>query len=125
MSPSPSPTTSREGPTPRGRQALLFAALGEETRLHLVSRLSVEGPLSITQLSATSGVTRQAVTKHLRVLAGAGLARSTHVGRETIWAFEPTPLTAARQYLGEISARWDEALQRLKAMVEEDAEDLR
>jgi hypothetical protein len=66
-------------------------------------------------------VTRQAVTKHLRVLAGAGVARSAHVGRETIWTFEPAPLAAAQHYLGEISARWDDALVRLKAMVEEDA----
>ncbi|MFZ0217738.1 MAG: hypothetical protein WAM30_17555 [Candidatus Dormiibacterota bacterium] len=57
-----------------------------------------------------------------RPTAAAGVARSTHVGRETIWAFEPAPLAAAQHYLGEISARWDDALARLKAMVEEDAE---
>lgn len=100
--------------------APLFAALGDETRLHLVARLSSEGPLSITRLTSDATVTRQAVTKHLRVLAEAGLTRSTHVGRETIWELEPQSLQAAGAYLHEISAQWDQALARLKALVEQD-----
>jgi DNA-binding transcriptional ArsR family regulator len=116
-----SATTRSEGgagqpPAP----APLFAALGDETRLHLVTRLSAEGPLSITRLTSDATVTRQAVTKHLRVLADAGLTRSTHVGRETIWELEPQPLQAAGEYLDRISAEWDRALARLKALVEEE-----
>jgi DNA-binding transcriptional ArsR family regulator len=101
------------GPAP------LFAALGDETRLHLVSRLSLEGPLSITRLTSDAHVTRQAVTKHLRVLADAGLTRSSHVGRETIWELEPQPLQEAGHYLDQISAQWDSALSRLKSLLEE------
>ena len=98
--------------------APVFAALGEETRLRLVTRLSTEGPLSIARLTAGGGVTRQAVTKHLHVLAEAGVARSSQSGRERIWELEPQPLLDARQRLNEISAQWDEALSRLKRIVE-------
>ena len=73
----------------------VFAALGDETRLRLVTRLSAEGPLSIARLTAGGGVTRQAVTKHLRVLAEAGVARSSQSGRERIWELEPQPLLDA------------------------------
>lgn len=96
----------------------MFAALGDRTRLRLVARLSAEGPLSITRLTAGTQVTRQAVTKHLRVLAGAGLARSVAQGRERLWQLRPEPLDEVRRSLDLISSRWDESLARLKAAVE-------
>jgi DNA-binding transcriptional ArsR family regulator len=98
--------------------APVFAALGDETRLRLVARLCGEGPQSISRLTAGTGVTRQAVTKHLQVLAGAGLARSARLGRESIWELEPERLEEARRCLDRISAQWDEALGRLQALVE-------
>jgi DNA-binding transcriptional ArsR family regulator len=98
--------------------APVFAALGDETRLGIVTRLCTEGPLSITRLTVGGGVTRQAVTKHLHVLAEAGLAHSSQVGRERIWELEPRPLLTARECLGQISAQWDEALARLQRFVE-------
>ena len=98
--------------------APMFAALGDETRLRLVSRLCVEGPLSITRLSEGSAVTRQAVTKHLNALADAGVARATSRGRERIWELEPRRLKKAEQYLDHISDQWDEAIGRLRAFVE-------
>ena len=104
--------------------APVFAALGDETRLGIVSRLCREGPLSITRLTAGRGVTRQAVTKHLHVLAQAGLAHSSHVGREHIWELEPRPLRTARECLNQISAQWDEALARLQRFVERSDDDL-
>ena len=97
----------------------VFAALGDPTRLGLVARLGAGGPLSIAHLTAGSAVTRQAVTKHLIVLAGAGLVRDVRRGRERIWELEPDRLAAARRYLDEISGQWDEALARLKELVEE------
>jgi DNA-binding transcriptional ArsR family regulator len=100
--------------------APVFAALGDPTRLRLVARLCREGPLSISRLSDGAGVTRQAVTKHLRVLAGAGLARGSRQGRERLWRLEAAPLDEARRSLERISQRWDEALGRLKAAVEGD-----
>ena len=99
--------------------APLFAALGDETRLRLIVRLSSGGPGSITQLSAKSDVSRQAITKHLRVLSDAGLVRSTRRGREQVWDLEPRRLDDAHAYLDRISKQWDEALDRLKAFVEE------
>jgi DNA-binding transcriptional ArsR family regulator len=99
--------------------APVFAALGDETRLGLVTRLCKEGPLSITRLTAGGGVTRQAVTKHLQVLAQAGLAHSSQVGRERIWELEPEPLLTARECLSQISAQWDDALARLRRFVEQ------
>jgi len=100
------------------RAAPVFAALGDETRLALVARLSSEGPLSITRLTAGSAVTRQAVTKHLDVLATAGLVSDMRRGRERIWELELEQMEAARTYLAHVSKRWDEALGRLKQFVE-------
>ena len=102
------------------RAAPVFAALGDQTRIRLVARLGAEGPLSITQLTAGTDVTRQAVTKHLEVLAGAGLARSAPKGRERLWQLRPEPLDEVRRCLDLISRRWDESLARLKAALEED-----
>lgn len=97
---------------------LVFAALGDKTRLDLVARLSAGGPLSITRLTAGADVTRQAITKHLNILAGAGLVRDIRVGRERLWEVETRQLEEARRCLDRISSQWDEALARLKRAVE-------
>ena len=96
----------------------MFAALGDETRLALVAQLCGGEPRSITQLSAGSRLTRQAVTKHLRVLEGAGIVRACRVGRERLFEFEPEPVDAIKEYLESVSAGWDRKLGRLKALVE-------
>jgi DNA-binding transcriptional ArsR family regulator len=98
--------------------APIFAALGDETRLGVVARLCTAGPMSIARLSAGSRVTRQAITKHLRVLAGAGLVRGRRQGRECVFTLEPEGLEEARRCLGLISSQWDDALGRLKVFVE-------
>jgi DNA-binding transcriptional ArsR family regulator len=97
----------------------LFAALGDETRLRLMARLSSGGPGSITQLSAKSAVSRQAITKHLRVLSDVGLVRSTRRGRESVWELETKRLADAHAYLDRISEQWDAALDRLRQLVED------
>jgi DNA-binding transcriptional ArsR family regulator len=98
--------------------APLFAALGDETRLRVVFRLCARGPASIARLVSGAGVTRQAITKHLHVLARAGLVRGTRRGREHVWELDPAQLAEARRYLDSISAQWDDALSRLKSFVE-------
>ena len=98
--------------------AHLFAALGDETRLHLVTRLCDDGPLSITRLTAGSRVTRQAITKHLRVMEGSGLVHSVRTGRESVWQLDRRRLEEARRYLDTISKQWDAALLRLREFVE-------
>jgi DNA-binding transcriptional ArsR family regulator len=98
----------------------LFAALGDETRLQLVMRLAAGGPGSITRLSANSKVSRQAISKHLDVLADAGLVRSTWRGRERVWDLAPARLSDAHDYLNRISLMWDKAIDRLRAFVETD-----
>ena len=98
--------------------APVFAALGDPTRLGLVARLCAGGPMSIVRLTEGARVTRQAVTKHLHVLAGAGLVRGTRVGRDHLWEIEPGPLGEARRWLDHIADQWDEALGRLKAALE-------
>lgn len=98
--------------------APIFAALGDETRLDLVARLSTSGPMSIARLTEGAKVTRQAVTKHLHVLADAGLARGTRVGRDQVWEIDPQRLDEARRWLDHIERQWDEALGRLKASLE-------
>jgi DNA-binding transcriptional ArsR family regulator len=102
--------------------APIFAALGDETRLGLVTRLARGDTLSIAQLTEETPVTRQAVTRHLEVLAEAGLVRGTRRGREHLWQLEPARLALARRSLDQISAWWDEKLAGLKASLErEDA----
>ena len=98
--------------------APVFAALGDETRVSLVAELSGGAPRSISQLTEGCTVTRQAVTKHLRVLEGAGLVRSVRQGRESLFELAPEPLHGARRALEGISQQWDQALARLKVLVE-------
>ena len=106
----------------RGRAARLaapmFAALGDSTRLSLVRRLSTDGPLSISRLSEGSGMTRQAITRHLHALGKVGLVRDSREGRERVFALDLKRLEVARQYLDHVSAQWDAAAARLKAFVE-------
>ena len=99
--------------------AVLFAALGDATRLKLVARLGEGGPQSIARLTQGTGFTRQAIAKHLRVLADAGLASGARRGRESRWALEPDGLLVAHRYLDRLSKRWDSALSRLRNHVEE------
>jgi DNA-binding transcriptional ArsR family regulator len=98
----------------------VFAALGDETRLSLVGRLAGGPPQSISRLAEGSTLTRQAITKHLRVLETAGVVRSVRTGRESLFAFRPEPLRDVRSYLDQVSAQWDDALGRLKAFVEKE-----
>jgi DNA-binding transcriptional ArsR family regulator len=102
--------------------APVFAALGDVTRLRLVARLSGGRPQSITELSTGAQVTRQAITKHLHVLEGAGLVRGHKNGREQMWELNPRQVQEARRRLDLIAREWDGALERLKAMVEGDGE---
>lgn len=106
-------------PSPQKNTAPIFAALGDERRLHLVARLGSEGPLSLTELAADAGVTRQAVAKHLRVLEEAGLVSGGKSGRDRVWMLEPARLARARAHLEELSSHWDHALERLRRFVEE------
>jgi DNA-binding transcriptional ArsR family regulator len=105
----------------RGRApafAELFATLGDATRLSLVARLSSGEPRSITELTAGSKLTRQAITKHLRVLERAGMVRCMREGRESRFAFDPRRVEEMREYLEMVSAEWDAALGRLRDFVE-------
>ena len=96
----------------------MFAALGDATRLSVLGRLARGEPQSIARLTAGTRLTRQAVTKHLRVLEGAGVVRSVRVGRESRFTLEPKPIDEARDFLDVVSRQWDDALARLKAFVE-------
>lgn len=113
--------TTLRAPNARKIQAApVFAALGDELRLRLLERLAADGRLSITRLTAGTRVTRQAITKHLHVLADAGLVRCSRRGREQLWELTGEPLREARRQLEVIANQWDRALLRLKAHVEED-----
>jgi DNA-binding transcriptional ArsR family regulator len=101
------------------RSASVFAALGDETRLKLASMLCT-GDRSIAELTAGTDITRQGVTKHLSVLAKAGLVRDVWSGRERRWQLEPERLLDARRSLELIEQQWDAALMRLKRAVEQE-----
>jgi DNA-binding transcriptional ArsR family regulator len=98
--------------------APIFAALGDETRLYLVAVLCAGGAMSIAQLTSGTEITRQAITKHLHVLAEAGMVHDVKVGRERLWEFEPEQLEEARRSLEIIGQQWEHALQKLKIAVE-------
>lgn len=98
--------------------APLFAALGDPTRLQMVARLCSGGPLPTVRLADGTGMTRQAVSKHLQALEDAGLVRSDRSGRERMWQLQPQRLDEVRVLLDEVSSQWDAALLRLRAMVE-------
>jgi DNA-binding transcriptional ArsR family regulator len=105
-------TAQRQAP------AHLFAALGDKTRLLLVAKLCGGQPRSISQLTEGSRLTRQAITKHLRVLERARIVHSVRAGRESLFEFNPEPVEEIKQYLDFVSGQWDEALARLKSFVE-------
>jgi DNA-binding transcriptional ArsR family regulator len=98
---------------------MLFAALGDTTRLALVTKLAAGQPASISELTLGSRITRQAVTKHLRVLQRAGLVHSVRAGRESRFELDPRPIGEMQDYLDLVSKHWDQALARLKAFVED------
>src|SRR6202050_2030240 len=103
----------------RRTHALVFAALGDATRLKLVAKLCGRQPYSISQLTEGSRLTRQAITKHLRVLESVGIVRSVHRGRQNLFEFNPKPIEETRKYLDLVSEQWDHALSRLKSFVED------
>ena len=100
-------------------QARVFSALGDGTRLELVARLSHHGDRSISELKSGLKMTRQAVTKHLRVLEEAKVVTRRRIGRESRFAIEKDTLESAQDYLARASAQWDEVIGRIKASVEE------
>ena len=100
-------------------QAALFAALGDNTRLVLVDRLGSTEHNSIAGLSAGMKLSRQGITKHLRVLESAGIVESTRVGREIRFTLKPASFTPMQEYLKAVSCQWDDTLSRLKSYVEE------
>jgi DNA-binding transcriptional ArsR family regulator len=103
----------------RQTRAPIFAALGDETRLALVAKLSRGRPYSISHLTRGSKLTRQAITKHLRVLESVGIVRSVRTGRESRFEFDPQPMEEIKKYLDLVSEQWDQVLSRLKSFVED------
>ncbi|HMD15756.1 MAG TPA: metalloregulator ArsR/SmtB family transcription factor [Terriglobales bacterium] len=101
------------------RRAPVFAALGDETRLSLVARLCAGQPYSIAELTQGHKLTRQAITKHLRVLERAGIVHSIRRGRESRFEFVAEPIEAIKEYLDLVSEKWDQTLTRLKSFVED------
>jgi len=127
MSPRSPEAGTKQSPTTRvstlrhesQHAASTFAALGDRTRLSLLAKLGSDGPCSISQLSHGSPLTRQAITKHLRVLERARIVRCFRSGRHSLFELDPEPVHDLRDYLDRISAEWDNALARLKSFVEE------
>ncbi len=119
-----SPRDRSSGGAGRQSHAAVFAALGDETRLALVAKLSDGRPASISQLTEAqpaggSKLTRQAITKHLRVLERARIVHGVRAGRESLFELDPKPIEELREYLALVSEQWDRALGRLKSFVEE------
>jgi DNA-binding transcriptional ArsR family regulator len=108
----------RRGSATRQHHSPVFAALGDETRLMLVAKLCEGQRQSISQLTEGSNLTRQAITKHLRVLENVGIVRCVRNGRESQFQFNPQPIEGIREYLDFVSRQWDHVLSRLKSFVE-------
>ena len=103
----------------REAHAPVFAALGDETRLSLLAKLYGGDRFSISQLTEGSKLTRQAITKHLRVLESVGVVHGVRAGRESLFEFDPKPMRELKEYLDLVSEQWDQALSRLKLFVED------
>jgi DNA-binding transcriptional ArsR family regulator len=99
--------------------APLFDALGDPNRLRIIVRLCDVGPCSTSQVTRVIPVTRQAASKHLQLLESAGLVTSSRRGRERLWTVQTEPLARASDYLTQLSRRWDAAVNRLRAYVED------
>lgn len=112
------PRADKAPPQPAPELASVFFALGDKTRLQLIAMLCAGGAFSIAQLTANTDVTRQAVTKHLEVLADAGLVKDLKIGRERLWQFDPAQVEEARRSLEVIGQQWEQALGKLKASLE-------
>jgi DNA-binding transcriptional ArsR family regulator len=110
----------RASPAAAANEALahVFAALGDPTRLKLVAVLCAGGAFSIAHLTQSTEISRQGVTKHLQVLAEAGVVRDVKVGRERLWQLEPARIDEAKRTLEAIGREWEQALGRLKSFVE-------
>jgi len=114
-----SPKSRSRKAVKRQSHAPVFAALGDETRLALVARLCNGQPRSISQLTKGSRLTRQAITKHLRVLEGVGIVHGARTGRQSLFEFDPEPIVEIKGYLELVSKQWDQALARLNSYVED------
>ena len=112
------PRDRKAPPQPSPDLAPVFFALGDKTRLRLIAMLCAGGAFSIAQLTANTQITRQAVTRHLQVLAEARLVKDLKIGRERLWQFDPAQLDEARRSLEVIGRQWEQALGKLKAAVE-------
>jgi DNA-binding transcriptional ArsR family regulator len=102
----------------RRHHAAVFAALGDATRLALLSTLAAGAPRSIAQLAGGAKITRQAITKHLRVLENVGLVHSVRAGRQSLFELDPAPIAEVQEYLRRVAEQWDQVLARLKSLVE-------
>jgi DNA-binding transcriptional ArsR family regulator len=98
--------------------ALLFRALGDDTRLELLERIARSQPCPLGSISHGLGMTRQGVRRHLDLLEEAGLVQVVHKGREALLSVNPDPISSARGSLQEMEDRWDQKLLALKAFVE-------
>ena len=101
-------------------KAAVFAALGDETRLSLLVRLCDGQRYSIAELTEGTKLTRQAVTKHLRVLERVRIVHAARNGRQSLFTFDPQPVIEMKEYRELVSKQWDVALARLKTFVEND-----
>lgn len=109
----------RGGTASRHARATVFAALGDDTRLSLVAKLSSGQPYSISRLTRGSKLTRQAITKHLRVLESVGIVHGVRAGRENLFELDLQPFASIQEYLDFVSKQWDQALSRLKSYLED------
>lgn len=105
-------------PSSKAEAARRFAALGDPHRLALVEALATGGERSISALGAYATISRQALTKHLRILEQVGLVRATRYGREVRFRIERGAIEEAGQFLALVTRQWDDALARLKSQVE-------
>src|ERR1700749_4381981 len=114
---------SAKRPSSTQAKAEVFAALGDEIRLSLLARLCVGKRYLIAELTHGTRLTRQAVTKYLRVLERGDIVHGARAGRESLFTFNPQPVIEMKEYLELVSKQWDSALASLKTFVESESED--
>jgi DNA-binding transcriptional ArsR family regulator len=95
--------------------AALCAAIGDPTRVSLVTRLAASGPLSLSELAAPYPMSLTAVRKHVGVLEAAGWLTRSKSGRVVTCTLRPEPFAELSSWLTSNRAFWSGALDRLES----------
>jgi len=93
----------------------VFIALADPTRRNILAALATDGPSTVTDLAARLPITRQAIAKHLALMADAGLVTPEPGERRRVrYRLRSAPVQLAQQFLAALAHSWEERLEALQ-----------